>query len=173
MIDIETGEIIRSKVLNAKKSQTTTSYSDEGKPAHIDKDSLASSAVSSNIATFLKSIAPWTETLQVPFVKDGDIPDLERGINQVKMGDSEQAIKTFANAAKAAEGNPEIDPETIAKAYFNQGLTHNFLFEFDAAIDVFKKAYALDPDDDYLNWINTAKTQKAEHAKLLAQQGDG
>ena len=174
VIDIETGEIIRSKVLNAKKSDYNNSYSNEGKPASIDRDSLTLSATTSNVDSFLKAIAPWTEIVQAPFITDGDIPELERGINQIKIGDSAQAITTFANAAKAAEANPEIDPETIAIAYFNLGLAYNFTFDFNAAIDAFKKAYALDSDDDYLNWLKTAKCHKADHKKLLAQeQGNG
>lgn len=117
VIDIETGEILRSKVLNAAYKNTTSAT--DKRPAAIDKDSLASSALSSNINVFLKSINPWSEIVQVPFIKDGDIPDLERGINQAKIGDLDKAIKTFADAAKAAEGNAEIKPKIIAKAYFN------------------------------------------------------
>lgn len=174
VIDIETGQIIRSKVLNASSSDSNSCYSSDGKPAPIDKDALSSSALSDNLATFLKSIAPWTEILQVPFVKDGDIPDLERGINQIKIGDNEKAIETFSRAAKSAETNPEIDPETIAKAYFNIGLTQCFTCNHDAAIDAFKKAYSLDPDDDYLKWVKTAKAHKSEYKKLMAQQeGNG
>lgn len=167
VVDVETGQIIRSKLLNASRSDSNSAT--DAQPAPIDKDSLKSSALSSNVNTFLKSIAPWTEIVQVPFVKNSDIPDLERGINQMKIGDSDNAIKTFANAAKAAEGNPEIDSETLAEAYFNLGLAYNCSCNHDAAIDTFKKAYAISPDADYITWMKTAEIQKKERKKLEAQ----
>jgi len=167
VIDVQTGEIVKSKMLNAISERTTRAT--DADPPSIDKDSLASSALSINIHTFFKAINPWTETVQVPFVKDKAIPDLERGINQAKMGELQEAIKVFADAAKAAEGNAKIKPKSIANAYFDLGLAYNFSWEFDKAIKAFKKAFSIKAKDDYLQWIERAKRQKAERKKLEEQ----
>lgn len=167
VIDVETGEILGSKELSAAYESTKSAR--DKRPAAINKRSLKSSALSKNINVFLKVITPWLERVYAPFIKDGDIPELERGINQAKLGDLDKAIKTFANAAKSAEDNPEIDAETIAEAYFDLGLAYNFSWKFNDAIIAFKKAYELDADDDYLTWINKTNALKREREKLEAQ----
>jgi tetratricopeptide (TPR) repeat protein len=167
VIDVQTGEIIRSKVLNAAYQDSTSAVDDT--PPAIDKDSLISAALSKNLNTFMKAITPWDEVVQVPFVKDGDIPELERGINQAKLGELQEAVRIFAGAAKSAESNSKIKPDTIAKAYWDLGLAHEYLFDYDNAIVAFKKAYVLNPEDDYIREIRNAKKLKIERKKLEDQ----
>jgi tetratricopeptide (TPR) repeat protein len=167
VVDVETGEILRSKALSAAYVSKTSAT--DATPASIDKDSLYTSCLQDNVGTFIKSIAPWEETVQVPFKKDGDIPALERGINQAKMGEMEEAIKIFASAAKAAEGNAEIDSESIATAYWDLGLAYEYTWKLDKAIEAFKKAYSFDADDDYITEKKHAEKLKAEKRKLEEQ----
>jgi len=171
VIDVATGEIIRSKVLNASYKDTNSAT--DKRPDPIDKDSLAAKALSRNINTFLKSIKPWTETVHVPFKTDGSIPDLEKGINQAKIGDLDKSIRTFADAAKAAEGNAKIKPKSIATAYFDLGLAYHFSWEFDKAIAAFKKAYEMNASDSYIKWVKYTEKQKKERKKLEAQGAAG
>jgi len=167
VIDVQTGEIIRSKLLNASYEKTESAT--DATPPSIDRDSLASKCLSENLNTFMKAIIPWDEIVQVPFVKDGAIPELERGINQAKIGDLEEAIRIFSDAAKTAESNSTVKASSIAKAYWDLGLSYEYSFECDKAIDALKKAFALDPKDEYSKEINNAKNMKAEREKLAEQ----
>lgn len=168
VIDIQTGQIIKNKTLN-NKCEVTHSATD-AKPELIDKDALASTCLTQNLEVFMKAISPWTEVVQAPFQTDKAIPDLEQGATKAKMGDLNEAATIFANAAKAAEGNAAIKPQSIAKAYFNLGLCYEYTDEFDKAIEAFKKAYSIDSNDIFLKEKSHAETLKRERSKL-AEQG--
>ena len=167
VIDIQTGQIIRSKVLNAVHNKSTSATDDT--PPSIDKGSLENAALSENLETFMKAITPWDEMVQVPFKSDTNIPDLEHGINLAKIGELNEAIKIFRFAAKAAEGNAKIKPKSIAKAYWNLGLACEYSCDYDNAVAAFKKAYALNPEDEYIKEIKNAQKLKAEKKKLDEQ----
>lgn len=167
VIDIQTGQIIKSKPFTAGYEKSNTAY--DGVPENIDKDTLGSAAMTDNVMAFIKAISPWTETVQAPFLTDKAIPELQSGVNKAKMGDLQEAATVFANAAKAAEGNGAIKPKSIAKAYFNLGLTYQYTDEFDKAVEAFKKAYSLNPIDFYLKEKTNAEKLKAEKKKLLEQ----
>jgi len=167
VIDVQTGEIIRSKVLNARYNKSTSAT--DATPPSIDKGSLARAANSDNLEKFVKAITPWNEMVMVPFKTDGNIPDLERGVNMAKIGELNEAVKIFQFAAKAAEGNAKIKPKSIAKAYWNLGLAYEYSYNYDNAVVAFKKAYALDPKDEFSKEIKNAKKLKAEKKKLDEQ----
>lgn len=167
VIDVQTGEIIRSKVLNASRKISTRAT--DATPPYIDRGALARAANSDNLKKFMKAITPWNETVMAPFKTDGSIPDLERGVNIAKIGELNDAVKIFQFAAKAAEGNAKIKPKSIAKAYWNLGLAYEYSYNYDKAIVAFKKAYALSPKDEYSIEIENAKKLKAEKKKLDEQ----
>jgi tetratricopeptide (TPR) repeat protein len=167
VIDVQTGEIIRSKVLNAVHNKSTSAK--DATPPTIDKRSLENAALSDNLKTFMKAITPWDEMVRVPFKSDTNIPDLEHGINLAKIGELNEAIKIFQFAAKAAEGNAKIKPNSIAKAYWNLGLACEYSCDYDNAVVAFKKAYALNPKDEYSKEIKNAQKLKAEKKKLDEQ----
>lgn len=167
VIDVQTGEIIRSKVLNAR--YTKSSSATDAAPPSIDKGSLARTANSDNLEKFMKAITPWDEMVMVPFKTDSNIPDLEKGVNLAKIVELNEAIKIFRSAAKASEGNAKIKPDSIAKAYWNLGLSYEYSYDYDNAIEAFKRAYALDPKDEYSKEIKNAKKLKAEKQKLDEQ----
>lgn len=167
VIDVQTGQILRSKALKASYA-SSTSATDES-PGPIDQDSLAISALSDDLQTFLKAITPWTETCQVPFKKDDDIPELEQAINHAKMGEMDQAIAVFSSAIKTAEMNPELKPKQIAQTYWNLGLAYEYSLEFDKAVECFKKGYILHADSKFIAERQNAEKLKAEKAKLDEQ----
>lgn len=167
VIDVQTGEIIRSKVLSAVHNKSTSAT--DAAPPSIDKGSLASAALSENLQTFMKAITPWNEMVSVPFKSDTNIPDLEHGIHLAKIGELNEAVKIFQFAAKAAEGNEKIKPNSIAKAYWNLGLACEYSCDYDNAVAAFKKAYVLNPKDEYRKEIKNARKLKAEKKKLDEQ----
>lgn len=168
VIDTRTGQIIRSKILNDKR--TDRQKSTNRRPDAIDKASLSSAALEKNASEFIKAIMPWSEMVRVPFKKDNKIPDLERGINQAKAGEMQEAIKIFAGAARAAETNPDIKPHSIAVAYWDLGLAYEYTFvEFDKAIDAFKKAYSIRPEQQFLDEKANVEKLKAEKVRLDEQ----
>jgi tetratricopeptide (TPR) repeat protein len=114
----------------------------------------------------MKAITPWTEMVQAPFQTDGDLPSLEAGVNLAKIGDMQGAAETFQAAAKSAEMNPKVSPNTIAKAYSNLGLAYQYSDQYDKAMEAFKKSYTLDPSDATAKEIKNCENLRREKRKL-------
>lgn len=170
IIDVETGELIRSKLLNS--SNEKTNYATNGTPEAIDKESLAGRCICDDVSLFLKSIMPWEEVVYAKFIKDKKIPSLEMGINQARVGDMAESIKTFTTATKNAEMNSELEAKNVANAYWNLGLAYEYSWNFDKAIGSFKKAFTINPKSMYLNEMKNAEKMKAEKKKLDQQNKD-
>lgn len=167
VIDVATGQIIKSKVQGNKCDGSTQAI--DGTPEEIDQSALASKCLTQNLVVFTKAISPWKETVQAPFRTDKKIPELETGVNQARLGDLKSAADIFLSAAKSAEMNAGIKPDVIAKAYWNLGLAYQYLDEFDRATEAFKKAYALNPSSSCLSEIDNCKKMRAEKKKLAEQ----
>jgi len=167
VIDVETGQIIKSKKLQSSASDTE--YETDKKPKEIDRNELSGKCISNDLNFFFKAISPWRETVMVPFEKDGKIADLEKGINMAKMGEMEEAIRIFYNAAQAAENNPNIGAKSIARTYWNLGLALEYTWEFDRAIECFITAYRFHQNDKYVQEKVRVERLKEERQRLIEQ----
>jgi len=164
VIDVSTSQILKSRQLGNRCENSNSATG--GEPETIDKDALASTCINQNVTKFMKAISPWTETVQAPFRKDGELPELESGVNKAKIGDMQGAADTFAAAAKSAEMNPKVKPKTIAMAYWNMGLAYQYSDQFDKAITAFKKSCVLDPSDECTQEIKNCEKLRQEKRKL-------
>lgn len=167
VIDVATGQIIKSKVQGNKCEDNTQAI--DGTPEEIDRDALASRCLTQNLVVFTKAISPWTETVQVPFKTDKKMPELETGVTKARLGDLKAAADTFLAAANSAAMNAAIKPEVIAKAYWNLGLAYQYSDEFDKATEAFKKSYSLDSSSSCLLEIDNCKKLRIEKKKLAEQ----
>jgi len=168
VIDVQTGQILKSKLIKSSEGKSKTAT--DQWPSSIDRGRLKDKALNKAASEFVKAVTPWVETVKAPFATDGKIPDLQVGINSAKLGEMDEAVRIFADAARAAEGNPEIKAKSIAKAYWNMGLVYEYTWKFDDAIESFKKAYKINPASSYLTEIENVKVLKVERSKL-AEQG--
>ncbi len=167
VIDVSTAQILKSKPLGNRCEDSNSETG--GTPEGIDRNALAAKCNDQNVTKFMKAISPWKENVQAPFKKDGDLPILEVGVNQAKIGDMQAAAETFQGAAKSAEMNPKISPKTIAMAYWNLGLAYQYSDDFDKGIAAFKKSCVLDPSDDCARAINNCENHRREKRKLDEQ----
>jgi len=168
VIDVETGKTIKSKPLSALE-EASESATDE-QPDAIDRDRLYSVCVRQIADDFARTILPWSSTEEVAYKTCGDIPELERGIDKVKVGETDEAIGIFRTAAEDAEKNPEVKPDDIAIAYWDLALAYEYSLRFDESILALKKAQDLHPDDKFVEEIKTVKRRAAETKRLQEQQ---
>jgi tetratricopeptide (TPR) repeat protein len=164
VIDVSTSQILKSRQLGNRCENSSSAT--EAQPETIDSDALASTCINQNVTRFMKAISPWIETVQAPFRKDGELPDLESGVNKAKVGDMQGAADTFEAAAKSAERNPRVKPRTIAMAYWNLGLAYQYSDQFDKAITAFRKSCVLDPSDECMQEIKNCEKLRQEKRKL-------
>lgn len=167
VIDAETTQILKSKSLTNRCQESHSA--EGGTPEGIDQNALRSQCVKASVDKFMKAISPWTEVVRAPFKTDGDLPTLEAGVNQAKIGNMQAAAEIFQEAAKNSEMNPKISPSTRAKAYWNLGLAYTYSDQHDKALEAFNKSYALDPSSDCAKEIANCKKLKMEKRKLDEQ----
>lgn len=166
VIDADSSKLIRSQTLADKCTRSTRST--DSTPAIIDENDLKRQCMHRDVARFMKTVTPWTETVMVAFKKDSDLPQLETGIKLAKMGKYFDAVKVFQEAVKTSETNM-LKPKVIAKAYWDLGLAYEYSWQFDKAMNAFDAAYALHDDDMYLSEKTNVKKLMANHKTQLSR----
>lgn len=168
VIDVETGEILNSKLLECTRSAQKSAT--DAEPDRIDRAALVSKCADQNASVFVKSVSPWSEYVRVPFEKDDKIPELEKGIAQATVGNTDEALKTF-RACKNSETNPKIKPASLAKIYWNMGLLYEYTGRFELASDSLKKAYEISREQRFLSELANVDRLKEDSLRLAEQNG--
>jgi len=167
VIDIETGETLRSKTLESKRSDSTSATNEQ--PARIDRGPLLETCVKEVATNLMRAIAPWKEMVTANFKKDGDLPMMESGISYAQAGLWNDDMTQFQSAVEMADSNADISPKVAAVAYWNLGLACEYTGKFDEAETCIKKAFALSSDDDYLLELKNIERLKSDQKKLREQ----
>lgn len=167
VIDVSTGRLIITKTYEERRDDTNRST--DKRPDPIDKERLFSAARQAVVERFMKAIAPHKEYVAARFEKDGDIPQLEGGIGWAQRGEWQKAQDAFQAAIQAAENNPKIKSDTLAKGYWDLGLAYEYAGDYDKAVKMIEKAQGLSGNNDYLNEIDNVKRLQSD-AKKLAEQ---
>ena len=167
IVDIETGETLRSKALESKRNGATSAINEQ--PARIDGNSLLDTCMKEVATNLIRAIAPWKDVVTANFKKDGDLPMMEAGISYAQAGLWNDALLQFKSAVEMADTNPDISPKVAALAYWNLGLTYEYTAQFEDAEKCIKKAFALSSDADYLRELKNIEKLKSENKKLREQ----
>ncbi|MBI4423737.1 MAG: hypothetical protein HY554_08420 [Elusimicrobia bacterium] len=167
LLDVETGSILKTKVLKGACEKKTEATDDD--PVPIDGEELLDCALKESVTSIARTITPWSEDVQAPFERDKAIPTIDLGIRHAETGEFGEAAKVFAEAAKAAEASPKIPAKTIAKTYWNLALAQKYMHDHPAALRSLQKAYTLDPRRQYLDEQASVKTLRSEREELKRQ----
>jgi len=167
VVDIETGETLRSKALESKRSDSTSATNET--PAKIDRNLLLNTCMQEVASKLMRAIAPWEEMVTANFKKDGDLPMMETGISYAQAGLWDDALVQFKSATEMADTHPNISPKVAALAHWNLGLAYEYTGQFEDAESSIKKAFALSSDEDYLKELKNIKTLKSDKEKLKQQ----
>ncbi len=170
VIDVETGENLKPKRVTCEKSKQTMAI--DNPPAQIDGQGMLDTCNRSTVAEFMKAIAPWQDYVSAPFLKDGDVPQLEQGISYAQRGEWDDAIEKFEAALEFVSSLPDVDAAVVAKVHWDLGLAYEYTFQFDKAIAEVKKAYDMTLDDDFLAELPKIKKLRSDQEKLKDQLGD-
>jgi tetratricopeptide (TPR) repeat protein len=167
IVDIETGETLRSKALEGKRSYATSATNEQ--PAGIDSNLLLDTCMKIVATDLIRAIAPWKDIVTAKFKKDGDLPMMETGIIYAQAGLWDDALSQFKSAVEMADTNPDISPKVAALAHWNLGLAYEYTAQFDDAEASVKKAFALSSNADYLRELKNIEKRKSENKKLRQQ----
>ena len=165
IVDILTAKILAVKTLSA--SYYSKKSADNGWPTDIDTGLLYTKCIISITNDFMRLVAPYDVQIKAKFQTDKKLPEVDQAINQLKIGEWEEAIGLFISATEKTG----LDAKIKSKAYYDLGLAQMYAGDFNDAIENFKEAFKLTNSKFYMNTINEAKSEKAKAEKLQEQQG--
>ncbi len=144
-------------------------------PDYINPDVVVGQARGVNIERFARVILPWQEQVTVEFEDcDGDAR-CRQGYDLVQQGNLEGAEPLFTAVigqyAQAGATVPPNEAEKIGEAFYNRGLTREYLGRYTAAVADITRAMQLRPDEsDWQHELESAQ-QMARDQEALRQQG--
>jgi len=148
IIDAETAQNLKPKNIPCERHGSTRAT--DGTPASVDSRSLFDSCYESIAGQVVRAIAPWDESIRVEFRVDKKVPEFQRAVSLIKIGEWDEGASTFKAAWQKLEGSPEgIDPKDLEKlrvmALWNLGLVHKYTHDYDSARVFLKKAHGRAP----------------------------
>ncbi len=152
----------------------TSSYENQT-PAYINPDAVTAQARAVNVERFARVILPWQEQVTVAFEDcDGD-QRCRQGYDLVQAGNLEGAEPLFTQVigqyAPAGSTVPPNEAEKIGEAFYNRGLTREYLGRYTQAVADITRAMQLRPDEsDWQHELESAQ-QMARDQEALRQQG--
>ncbi len=109
------------------------------------------------------------DKVAVPYQKESGLPELEKGIRFVEMGNYPQAIEKFQSAVAKAK-RKKMKSKVLAKAYWNLGLAYEYSWQTARALEHFDKAYALHDDKMFLAEKKNALRLWSERKEMKRRQ---
>ncbi len=160
--DLTTGKYIFSKDMTHTESAQTTAT--DKHPVLIDGEDVLKSARKTVVRQFIRRITPHWEDVQVRFLTDSDVPELESGVSFAKVREWGKAIDVFKSSTEKYRGS-----KNLHKVYFDLGVALEYSLQFGEALEALHKAYELDDDSDYMREMETCKRLERENKKLQEQ----
>lgn len=171
--DLSTGKILASKTYTEERAEQTQKEvpagtdPQEAQPDPIDGTSTLAWVRGKIIERFTKAIAPYYETLSLPFETTGDLPELEQGVVQTKANAWPKAIQLFQAAVAKS---PSLPPKKQAYAHLDLGMALCFgVGDFDNGLNEIRTATSLKSDSDWEKVAGMCEGRKKDAARLAAQ----
>jgi tetratricopeptide (TPR) repeat protein len=164
VVDMKTAKLLAVKDIPAVDKASTSA--DNKMPEKIDSDLLYTNCLNKITGNFMKMVAPYKVSVVARFLKDSNLPELDKALTQFGIDEWDNGI-SLLEAATQKEG---LKPNIKAKAFYNLGLAQMYTGKNDEAIENFKKATSLDPKSIYSNAVVKAKKEKEIADKLKEQQ---
>lgn len=154
IVDVASGRIHSSKVVEATRSETNKSS--DGYPEYPSKYDLHDAAIGGATVQVHRMFFPWVESRELRFFKDSKC-GLKEAYRMVQIGDYEGAAALSGSNLEQCKAQPKTKPKLLARAHYNAGLTRFMQSEHDAALAYFEQAYRIKPGDRMREAVNTCK----------------
>ena len=159
VVEVQTGKILATKQFSSSYEQEK--WEKNQHPASIDTVGLYKACRGKIVEDFMKTIAPYEVYSHMKFYSDSKIPELEKGISMAKIGNWEGAKAHFQSAV---DKNPDS-----WKAHFDLATAYKCTGDYEQAIGIFTKAYAIESKPEISSEIDYCKKRIEEEKKLKEQ----
>lgn len=142
--DLATSELITTKTFTGEASTQTDWYNDN--PPNIDMNGLFDNAAERVVQQFMKTIAPYYESIAVNIYKFPKNTANTTGQGLFAGRQYLQAAKAFEEALATSQAQPEPNLKEQAQITHNIGLAYECAGNFNQAAATYQNVLALDPE---------------------------
>jgi hypothetical protein len=144
---------------------STQSKASPAEPEQVDSLALLRSAIGSLVADISRRATPSREFAVVSFLRDGDFPDVSKGIRAAERGDWKAAVTIFTLIDRQAAGT-----EVEHKMLHNLGMAQLYHGDYRTAYDSFQAAFRLKQDKRYEHAMQRVLDMERESQERIRQQ---
>jgi tetratricopeptide (TPR) repeat protein len=144
-----TREVVRQKVQKDVPNLKEL-LQDVGSTLGLAEDPLEQEVRKEVVAGFIGELYRHEEGYTVEFVKDSELPELEKGISFASVGNWDSAIERFGEVIKKNPGHANIH-----KAYYDLGVSYKCAGKYPEAHQNLEKAYVLKNDTRYFDELQS------------------
>ena len=143
-VDLTTGRIFAAQVLNHSPEEVYSS--DEYYPEHPSEFEVFDVAYGLVVRDIHRMFLPWTEHRELIYFDDKDC-NLNEAHRALESGNTERALEVSIRNVERCRANPRVDQKDLGQAYYNVGVTHMILGNYDAALENLSVSAELRPGD--------------------------
>ena len=171
VVDPSTDLVAASRTLSRDPEITNSSIREE--PEFPSPGTVAEQAYRSTIRAVTPILFRWSERRRLVFFDD-ERCGLNLAHRAVEAGDYEYALEiSIANADSCQPGQvAEIDARDVAAAYYNIGVLHRILGDFESALARLEQARSADPGSDVIRDAIREARSAEEAAAALHSLGE-
>ncbi len=167
IVNLATGRIFTAKTV--EKNPSRTAQSKEGYPSYPSEYELRDAALHGATVEVHRMFFPWTETRSLRYFK-GKKCDLEAAYQMLRIGDVEGAAEQSAKNLELCLSQSKVKPKTLARAYYNVGMSHFMRNKYDKALENLEKAYQLKSGSRITETILECKRAKKVAAEMRSYE---
>lgn len=160
-VDLATGRIFAAKALDY--SPERINKSEEGYPEAPSEFDLIDTAIQAAVIDVHRMFLPWSEIRELVYFDDKDC-GLKQAAQLMKGGDFRGALEMSAGNLQACKAAPKVKDKLLAHAYYNVGMSHMVLQQYDEALEHFREAMKYRPGD-----IVSQSIAECQNAKALSE----
>jgi tetratricopeptide (TPR) repeat protein len=106
---------------------------------------------------FVAEISPHQMSVNVVLFEDSDMPELESGISQARVGRWESALETFLDATKRYQSH-----KNLHKAYYNAGVAYEYTHQYSLAKEFMDRALQMSYEEEYARELRRCERYEQE-----------
>ena len=144
-VDLQTGRIFAARSID--RSPQLSEQSRDGYPEYPSEFEVMDLALASAVEETHRMFFPWTEVRELTFFngKKGQC-DLKPAYQALKFGDQERALGLSIASLETCANDRKVEKKQLSNAWYNAGLVHRILGNYDSALEHFQKARQLQPN---------------------------
>ena len=144
-VDLQTGRIFAARSID--RSPQLSKQSRDEYPEYPSEFEVMDMALASAVEETHRMFFPWIEVRELTFFngKKGQC-DLKPAFQALKVGDKERALGLSIASVELCANDRKVGARQLSNAWYNAGLVHRILGDYDAALEHFRNAYELQPN---------------------------